>query len=221
MLPGNGRVDGQKIVDGFACFQKVDERLHRHACMGKARCSVHDLLVDGHHARQCALLLRSHCFLMIGDLPVRGNRGDSSDWWCGVALLVTPFAEAQEDRQSVIDRSDFVTREFADASDPALVYRAPAVDYARAADTEVSHPGSAVTGTTQKERGAITRITHDNAGPDATLFMSYREVRGRVSLAPFDPALARNPTNRPASVAIDECRGVFFWQATRPLAPRS
>ena len=54
MLPANGGVDGEKIVDGFARLQKVDERLRRHARLGEAGRYVHDLLVDGHHARQLA-----------------------------------------------------------------------------------------------------------------------------------------------------------------------
>jgi hypothetical protein len=62
VLPKNGGVDGEKVIDGLACLQKVDERLHGHSRVSKAGRSVHDLLVDGHHARKRALLLCRHRF---------------------------------------------------------------------------------------------------------------------------------------------------------------
>ena len=63
MLPENGGVDRQKIIDGFARLQKVDECLHRHSRMCEARRSVYDILIDRHHTRKRVLLLCRHrCF---------------------------------------------------------------------------------------------------------------------------------------------------------------
>ena len=58
MLPGNGGVDGEKIVDGFARLEKVDERLHGYSSICEAWGTVQDLFIDGHYACQRASLLR-------------------------------------------------------------------------------------------------------------------------------------------------------------------
>ena len=58
MLPGNGGVDGEKIVDGFSRLEKVDECLHGYSRTYKARGTVQDLFIDGHYACQRVSSLR-------------------------------------------------------------------------------------------------------------------------------------------------------------------
>ncbi len=51
-------VDGEKIVDGFARLQKVDECLHRNSSICKAGNTVHDLLsMVTPHALLCSVLV--------------------------------------------------------------------------------------------------------------------------------------------------------------------
>ncbi len=57
MLPRNSWVDGEKIIDGFSRFKKVDECLHGYSTACKARGTMQDLFIDGHYICQRASLL--------------------------------------------------------------------------------------------------------------------------------------------------------------------
>lgn len=56
MLPWDEGIDGQKVVDGFAGLEKIDEGLNSYASVGEARRSVHDVFVDRHNTGHSVLL---------------------------------------------------------------------------------------------------------------------------------------------------------------------
>ena len=74
MLPGNGGVDGEKIVDGFARLEEVDEGLQGHSSICKAGCTVQDLFIDGHLRLPARFFAsRSSRILIIGYPPPLGK----------------------------------------------------------------------------------------------------------------------------------------------------
>jgi hypothetical protein len=67
LATGNGRVNGQEVVDTFSGFEKIDERLYRNARICEAGGSVHDFFVDRNHILQLVLLFRRHRYQFIVD----------------------------------------------------------------------------------------------------------------------------------------------------------
>ena len=54
------RIDPEEIINGFACFKKVYQRLDGNSSAREARGTVHDLLINSDHASQSVLLFGSH-----------------------------------------------------------------------------------------------------------------------------------------------------------------
>jgi hypothetical protein len=66
LLPGNGRVEIEKLVDRFSPFQEVDQALHWHTRIPKAGGATHALRANPNRLVEPGLLIGSHNFRISG-----------------------------------------------------------------------------------------------------------------------------------------------------------
>ena len=62
LLPRDGRVEIEKLIDRFSCFEEVDQTLHRHTRTSEAGRAAHALRVDPHRFLEPGFLIGSHNF---------------------------------------------------------------------------------------------------------------------------------------------------------------